>query len=186
MVKSCLKKLVGGIDLFSDKMGQIVKYLILALIFVLCYEVVSRYVFNRPTVWALETSKMLFGTIGAMCWGYTLKIGGHVRVDVFYTMFSKKGKAIIDVVMTLLFLFPFEAVLIYTGYKWAFFALKTNERMIDSSWMPPSAPFRFVLAVGFTFFFIQTIAEFIRNLYFLITGEELIERDENYGKEELV
>ncbi|MDA3959107.1 TRAP transporter small permease subunit [Oceanispirochaeta sp.] len=186
MVKEIIKKFVTGIDKMSDFMGQVVKYLILVLIFVLCFEVVSRYVFDKPTIWAMETSKMVFGAIGSLCWGYTLKIGGHVRVDLFYTMFSKKWKAIVDVTLTALFLLPIELILIYTGYKWAFFALKVNERMVDSSWLPPSAPFRFVLAIGFTLFFIQTIAEIIKDIYFLIMKESLIEVDDTNKKEVLI
>jgi len=186
MITDLIKKTVTGIDKMSDLMGQLVKYLILVLIFVLCYEVIARYVFDKPTIWAMETSKMVFGAIGSLCWGYTLKIGGHVRVDLFYTLFSKKWKAIVDVSLTALFLFPIELILIYTGYKWAFFALKVNERMVDSSWLPPSAPFRFVLAIGFTLFFIQTIAEFIKSVYFLITKDNLIEVDDTYKKEVLI
>jgi TRAP-type mannitol/chloroaromatic compound transport system permease small subunit len=186
MVTNIIKKIVTGIDKMSDVMGHIVKYLILVLIFVLCYEVISRYVFDKPTIWAMETSKMVFGAIGSLCWGYTLKIGGHVRVDLFYTLFSKKWKAIVDVALTILLLIPIEIILIYTGFKWAFFALRVNERMVDSSWLPPSAPFRFVLAIGFTLFFIQTIAEIIKDLYFLITKESLIEVDETNTKEVLI
>ncbi len=170
----------------SDVIAQFVKYLILCLIFVLIYEVVARYVFNKPTIWALETSQMIFGAIGALCWGYTLKIGGHVRVDVFYTMFSEKWKAIVDVAMTLLFLFPIQYILIHSGIKWTLFALKVNERMVDSSWLPPSWPFRLVLAIGFTLFFIQTVSELVKNVYFIIKGNRLIEANSEYVKEGLV
>jgi TRAP-type mannitol/chloroaromatic compound transport system permease small subunit len=174
MVVSTLRRLVSFIDALSMKVGQAVKYLIPVLIFVLFYEVVARYVFNRPTIWVLETSMMVFGSIGALCWGYTLKIGGHVRVDVFYSMLSKWWKTLIDVVFTLLFLFPFQLILIKTGIKWSLFAVKTGEKMVESSWMPPSAPFRIVLTIGFILFFIQGISEFIKNFYFLVRKEDLI------------
>ncbi len=175
MVDSTLRRLVSGIDAMSMKVGHVVKYLIPILIFVLFYEVVSRYIFDRPTIWVLETSMMLFGSIGALCWGYTLKIGGHVRVDVFYTMLSKWWKAFIDVTLTLLFLFPFQILLIRTGVKWAILAVRTGEKMVESSWLPPSAPFRIVLAVGFILFFIQGISEFIKNLYYLVHKKDLIQ-----------
>jgi len=177
MFVTMLKRLVSFIDALSMKVGHAVKYLIPVLIFVLFYEVVSRYVFNRPTIWVLETSMMIFGSIGALCWGYTLKIGGHVRVDVFYSMLSKRGKAIIDVVLTLLFLFPFQLILIKTGIKWSLFALKTGEKMVESSWLPPTAPFRIVLTIGFILFFIQAVSEFIKNFYFLVRKEDLIQTE---------
>jgi len=175
MFVSKLRRFVGGIDALSMKVGHLVKYLVPLLIAVLAFEVISRYVFNKPTIWALETSMMVFGAIGALCWGYTLKIGGHVRVDVFYTMFSPWWKAFVDVALTLALLIPFQAILIYTGIKWALFALKTGEKMVDSSWLPPSAPFRIVLAIGFILFFIQTLSELTKNLYFLVKKEPLLQ-----------
>lgn len=186
MFSSALRKITLTIDRMSDIVAHFVKYLILVLIFVLIYEVAARYIFNKPTVWALETSMMVFGAIGALCWGYTLKIGGHVRVDVFYTMLSKKWKAIIDVVMTLIFLFPIQYILIHSGIKWTLFALKTGEKMVESSWLPPSWPFRMVLTIGFILFFIQTVAELTKNLYFIIKGSDLIEAQSEYVKEGLV
>jgi TRAP-type mannitol/chloroaromatic compound transport system permease small subunit len=174
MFVSLLRRLVSFIDALSMKVGHAVKYLIPALILVLFFEVVSRYVFNKPTIWVLETSMMIFGSIGALCWGYTLRIGGHVRVDVFYTMLSKWWKSFIDVVLTLLFLFPFQLILIKTGIKWSLFAMKTGEKMVESSWLPPTAPFRIVLTIGFILFFIQAISEFIKNSYYLVRKEDLI------------
>jgi TRAP-type mannitol/chloroaromatic compound transport system permease small subunit len=174
MFVSGLRRLVSFIDALSMKVGHVVKYLIPVLITILFYEVVSRYVFDRPTIWALESSMMVFGAIGALCWGYTLKIGGHVRVDVFYSKLSRRGKAVIDVILTLLFLFPFQLILIRTGIKWSFFALKTGEKMVESSWLPPTAPFRIVLTVGFILFFIQGISEFIKNFYYLVRKEDLV------------
>lgn len=174
MSVSLLRRFVSFVDALSMKVGHVVKYLIPALIFVLFFEVVSRYVFDKPTIWALETSMMIFGSIGSLCWGYTLKIGGHVRVDVFYTMLSKWWKAFIDVLLTLAFLFPFQVILIRTGIKWSLFALKTGEKLVESSWLPPSAPFRIVLTIGFILFFIQGVSEFVKNLYYLVRKEDLI------------
>ncbi len=186
MFPSALGKIIGTIDRMSDVVAHLVKYLILVLIFVLIYEVAARYIFNKPTVWALETSMMVFGAIGALCWGYTLKIGGHVRVDVFYTMLSNRWKAIIDVAMTLIFLFPIQYILIHSGIKWTLFALKTGEKMVESSWLPPSWPFRAVLTVGFILFFIQTVSELTKDVYFIVKGKRLIETQSEYAKEGLV
>ncbi len=177
MFVTVLRRIVTCIDATSMKVGHAVKYLIPALIFVLFFEVVSRYVFGRPTIWALETSMMIFGSIGALCWGYTLKIGGHVRVDVFYTMLPKWWKAFVDVALTLLFLFPFQLILIRTGIKWSLFALKTGEKMVESSWLPPTAPFRIVLTAGFILFFVQAVSEFAKNLYYLARREDLIQAE---------
>nr|MQY77855.1 TRAP transporter small permease subunit [Bacteroidota bacterium] len=131
-----MKKIVQVINSISEFTGQVVKFLVVALIIVLCCEVVSRYVFNNPTIWALETAKMLMGTFGACGWGYTYLYDGHVRVDVLYAHLSRRGKAWINVIMSIIFLFPICIILISAGTKWAVFSWKAGEKMVESSWLP--------------------------------------------------
>jgi len=169
-----MKKLVQIINSISEFTGQLVKFLVVLLIIVLCYEVISRYAFNRPTIWALETSKMLMGTFGALGWAYTYLYDGHVRVDVFYSKLSRLGKAWINVIMSIIFLFPICIILISSGIRWAVFAWKFGEKMVESSWLPPAAPFRSVLVVGFILFALQSVSKFIEELYFLVRKRELL------------
>jgi TRAP-type mannitol/chloroaromatic compound transport system permease small subunit len=169
-----MKKLVQIINSISEFTGQLVKFLVVALIIVLCYEVISRYAFNRPTIWALETSKMLMGTFGACGWAYTYLYDGHVRVDVFYSKLSRTGRAWIDVVFSIVFLFPICAILISAGIRWAAFSWKFGEKMVESSWLPPAAPFRTLLVFGFCLFTLQSLSKFIQDLYFLIRKRELL------------
>jgi TRAP-type mannitol/chloroaromatic compound transport system permease small subunit len=169
-----MKKMVLFINGLSEIAGQIVKFLLLALIVVLCYEVVSRYVFDNPTNWALETSKMLMGTFGAFGWAYTFLHEGHVRVDVFYARFSRMKQALVNVIMSIIFLFPICIILISSGMRWAVFSWKVGEKMVESSWLPPAAPFRTVIAAAFIIFTLQSIAKFVQELYFLIRKRELL------------
>lgn len=168
------RSLVGGISRLTDGVGFIVKYLVLALIIVLFTEVVSRYLFNSPTYWALETSKMLLGVIGTWGWAYTHKLEGHVRVDVLYSLLSRRGRAVIDVVLSLLFLFPLVYVMIYAGTKRAIRSWETGERMVESNWLPPAAPFRTLLVIGFGLFALQCIARFLCDLYALVKNRDLV------------
>jgi len=169
-----MKKFLLFINSLSELAGQAVKFLMMALVFVLCYEVVSRYVFNNPTKWALETSKMLMGTFGAFGWSYTYLHEGHVRVDVLYIRFSRKVKALVNVIFSIIFLFPICIILLTSGIKWAIFSWKVGEKMVESSWLPPAAPFRTVLVAAFILFTLQSIAKFTQELYFLIRKRELL------------
>jgi len=169
-----MKKLVRTINSISEFTGQVVKFLVVALIIVLCYEVISRYAFNRPTIWALETSKMLMGTFGACGWAYTYLYDRHVRVDVLYAKFSRRKQAWINVIMSIIFLFPICIILISAGIRWTVFSWKFGEKMVESSWLPPAAPFRTVLVVGFILFTLQSVSKFIEELYFIIRKRELL------------
>src|SRR5665648_354112 len=170
-----MKEFVQVINSISEFVGQVIKFLVLGLIIVLCYEVISRYVFNKPTIWALETSKMLMGIFGGgIGWAYTYLHEGHVRVDVFYSHFSRSIKAWVNVCLSIIFLFPICAILISSGIKWLAFSLRLGEKMVESSWLPPAAPFRAVLVAGFSLFALQGISQFIQELYFIIRKRELL------------
>jgi len=161
------------IDSISEGMGKAIQWACVALVIVLCYEVTARYGFNAPTIWAHETSCMLGGAIVALGWAYTHKHHGHVRVDVFYTHLSPRGKAITDVVGALLFLFPLLIVLIYAAADQVWFSWSMGEKLIESYWYPPAYPIRTVLVLGLSLFALQGMAQFIRDLYVLIRNKPL-------------
>ena len=169
-----IRKIVAFINTISQGTGHVIKYLIIALILVLTIEVTARYVFDKPTIWVLETSKMLLGIIGTWGWAYTHKHHGHVRVDILYMLFTRRMQALVDVVLSVLMLFPLVFVLVNIGTGWAVRAWVTGEKMVESSWLPPAAPFRTLLVVGFVLFALQCIAQFLCDLYVVIKNKELI------------
>jgi len=166
-----MKIILRIIDTISEYIGKIFLWLAVALIFVLAYETIARYVFNAPTRWVYETSYMIGGVFAVMAWSYVHKHRGHVRVDLIYTHLSPRGQAIIDVVCSVIFLIPFLIVLIYGGYSGASFAWKSHEKLIESSWLPPSGPVKTAIYIGFCFFTLQALAQFFRDLYLLIRSK---------------
>jgi len=166
-----MKAIIKTIETISEYTGKSVHWLCIALVLVLTYDTVARYVFNAPPVWAYETSWMIGATMAVMGWSYTHRHHGHIRVDVFYTRLSHRGKAIIDVVCSLIFLFPLLAVLLYSSSSFTMFAWKMNQKLVESSWMPPATPILALIAVGIYLFTLQCIAQFMRDVYQLIRGK---------------
>ena len=89
--------LLRFLDRMTGTTGAMVAWLVIPLIFASCYEVVSRYVFDAPTVWAFEVGYMVMGTHFLIGMAYTLRQDAHVRVDFFYGQLSAKKRALIDV-----------------------------------------------------------------------------------------
>jgi TRAP-type mannitol/chloroaromatic compound transport system permease small subunit len=54
-----MKKMLGIIDSISQWNARIFQWLTVALILLLSFEVMMRYVFNRPTIWVMQTSMMV-------------------------------------------------------------------------------------------------------------------------------
>lgn len=156
------------IDAISRWTGLSAKWLCLALVLIGAYDVIMRYAFNAPTVWAYETCVMLGGAIYALGWSYSHLHKSHVRVDIFYIRLSPRGKAFIDTFGALIFFFPIMAVLIKTSISWTWTSWVNQEVMIETYWYPPAAPFRTVITLGICLFTIQGLAQFIRDSYFLM------------------
>ena len=168
-----MRNIVRVIDNISEYTGMIVRWACLALVLVLCFEVSARYVFNAPTMWSFETASMLGGTIAVLGWSYTHKHGGHVRVDVFYTHLSPRGKAILDVALTLLFFFPLLFSLTYIAWDRMWFSWSMGEVMARSNWYPITGPIRTVVVLGLFLFALQGVAQFLRDLYRLTRNQQL-------------
>ena len=72
-------------------------------VFVYYYEVLARFVFNSPTNWVHESMFLMFGMQYMLSGAYAYREDQHVRVDVFYSKFSPRGKAIADIVTSVFF-----------------------------------------------------------------------------------
>lgn len=78
-----------------------------------------------------------------------------------------------DIICSLIMFFPLMTVMLALAVKWALKAWKINEVMFTSFWYPPAAPYRTIFAIGLLLLIFQGIARFIRDVFFLIKGEEI-------------
>ena len=154
--------LLGLIDRLSEAVGKGAGFLIVILALTVCYDVVKRYLFDQPTVWAQELSAMMFGTFIILGGAYTAKDQKHVNMDILYSRFSKRGRAILDIITFFVLTLPFLGVLLWKGGEGAWRSLATLEH--DSSqWGPPLYPFRIMLPLGALLFLLQAAAKLVRD-----------------------
>ena len=163
-----LRRFLAFIDSVNERIGSVAWFLIPILMLVVVYEVVARYAFKSPTIWAFEVDGFLLITIAALGGGWTLLHRGHVNVDIVYGRFSTRGKAIIDIV-TFSIVFSVMFILIR---EFTVMALKSlaNREVSQSIWAPPLYPIKFLAVVGIFFMFLQCFAKFARDLVTAVTG----------------
>ena len=101
-----MRRVLKVIDNTNEQMGRVFRWGLVVLVLIVSYEVMARYVFGAPTRWSYETDMMLSGTVYALAWAYALRHKAHVRIDLFYSRLSPRGKAIIDVIGALIAFFP--------------------------------------------------------------------------------
>ncbi len=150
-----LLKIAKGIDVLNEWVGRGVAWVTLGLVLVIFVDVVMRYMFRTSFVFTQELEWHLFAFIFLIGAGYTLLHDGHVRVDVLYQRLGTKGKAWINLVGVLLFLFPGCIMIIVTSFKFVY----TSWAIMEGSPDPGGVPFRFIvkgtLPVGFFLLLLQ-------------------------------
>lgn len=157
-----VNRLLSIIDAISEWSGKLVSWLVLVLTMVLGYEIVMRYVFNAPTKWSFDISYMIGGSYFILGEAYTLLKKKHVRIDIFYSRFSPRKKALVDILFYLLFFFPLWGGLLYVLIPYVSLSWELGERSMQGYWMPVIYPFKTVMPVAIFLFLLQGIAEFIR------------------------
>ena len=165
-----IKRLLKTIDAINDWIGNLLSYFLFAFFALLFIEVILRYFFNSPTVWANELAQMLFGTYAILGGGYILLIGGHVNVDIVYSRFSVKTRAAIDIVTSLLF-FLFCGMLFIYGGSLAWDSLSRFEHS-QSAWNPPLYPVKLMIPLAAALLILQGITKLIRDCLILIGKDD--------------
>lgn len=164
-----MKTLLRIFDKLSGNFGILAGWIILPLIFATVYEVFSRYVLDSPTIWAYEIGYMATGANFLLGTAFALRERAHIRIDVFYSHFRERTKALIDV---LGYLFLFLPVGIWLSYRLGFYALdafQSGEGSGESAWNPVIWPFRLIFFTGFAVLSLQALVECIR-AFRVLTG----------------
>lgn len=158
------------IDRLTGATGILGAWLVAPLVVAGCYEVIARYVFGSPTIWAFEMGYMLTGANFLLGMGYALREQAHIRIEIFYQLFSPRTRAIIDSLSYALIAVPICSWLAFGLYEYAMGAYLSSETSGFSAWNPLIWPFRVTFALGFAVLALQALAELIRCYWILRDG----------------
>jgi TRAP-type mannitol/chloroaromatic compound transport system permease small subunit len=168
MTFASLNALADRIDRLNMAVGRAVAWLALVVVLLEFTLVVARYVFSLGSIWVTETVIYAHATLFMLAAAWTLKAGGHVRVDVFYAEASPRAKAIVDLVGSLLLLLPFTAVLIWLSVPYAARSWEILERSQESSGLPLVFVLKTLIPLFAALMALQGLAQAIRAIVVLI------------------
>ena len=159
-----LLRLARGIDRFSEWTGRLVYWLVLAMVLIGAYNAVVRYVVPElSSNMYLELQWYLFALVFLLGAAYTLRHDAHVRVDVLYGRLSRKGRAWVNVLGTLLFLLPFCALMLWTSWPAVVNSWAVREVSPDPGGLP-RYPIKTMILVGFAFLALQGVSLLIKEI----------------------
>ncbi|MCP5515129.1 MAG: TRAP transporter small permease subunit [Spirochaetales bacterium] len=165
-----IRKVLKFIDNLSETAGSVGKWFALLLVAAGTFETISRHVFGSPTIWAYDTLSMAGGTLYLLGASYDYLHNAHTRVDLIYSRFSPRIRALIDMVASLFLFFPLVTVMFWYSLKWTIKAWKINEVMFNSFWYPPAGPYRTVFTLGLFLLVLQGLAKLVRDVYLFVGG----------------
>ena len=164
-----MEKVFQTIESISEWSGKIFSFVIYGGIAMLVFEVIARYFFNSPTVWAHGYTQRIFGSYFVMIGAFTLIKGAHVRVDILYIKFPYRVRALLDILNYSLLLI-WSMVLVKEGIF--FFLNSWSIREADEMALAhPVYPVKFLLVVGVSLIFLQGLSNLIQSIIKLIKGE---------------
>lgn len=159
------------IDTFNTWIARVVSAMLPAMVCVLVLEIIARGVFSKSVLWTYDVSIFLFGYSGLLAGAYVQKLNAHINVDILYSRLSPRGKALVDVITYFLIIY-FLVLIITNTWKPAIYSLKIHETS-PTPWAPPIGHYKLIIPVASFLLLSQTLANWIRNLYFLIKNKEL-------------
>jgi TRAP-type C4-dicarboxylate transport system permease small subunit len=115
----------NGLDKLLARVSEMLSYLFVFTVIISFYEVLSRYLFDSPTIWVHETASFIGGSLFVIGGAYALATDKHVRVVLLYDIVSQKTRHYLNLFHHIAGLF-FSGMLVYGAYQ-----------MVANSWFTP-------------------------------------------------
>lgn len=165
-----MERFLSAIDKLNKWVGTIMSFVVLVVIGITLFEVIGRFVFNRPTTWAHETTALVFGFYFIMGGGYILLNKAHIRVDILWSRLSLRKRAIVDLI-TCGFGFLFLGMLLRFSVRMALESVQLLEHS-GTPFNPPLYPAKICLVIGVALILLQLVVKTIRDLHLAVRGAE--------------
>ncbi len=161
---------VRTVDAMSDYVGYLAASLVFFMGGVLLFDAVMRNLVKMPVHWAVELTQFTLAAYYFMGGPFTLKNGEHVRMDLWYSTLTERGKAKVDLVTVWCLIF-YLGVLLIGSISSLQYAIATNEKRF-SIWNPSVIPIKALLTVCLVLMLLQAFALVFKHIATL-RGETL-------------
>ncbi len=164
-----LLRTAEAIDALNTLIGRSMIWLILVCCLTSALAATLRYVFDWGSNALLEAQWFMFGLVFLFCASWTLREGGHVRIDIVYTKLPPVARIWIDIIGGLLFLLPVCLLIVVDSWYFFLISYQTNEGSSNPGgliWWP----IKLAIPIAFVLLSLQGLAETIKNIA-VLTGD---------------
>ena len=152
------------IDSLNEGIGRLISWLTLFMVLLTFTVVILRYAFDIGWVAMQESVIYLHSLVFMLGAAYTLKNGGHVRVDIIYQRCSRKARAWIDCLGTLLLLMPVAVFIFSSSWDYVLDSWAIQEGSRNSGGIPAVYLLKTSILIMAALLILQGTAIIMRNL----------------------
>ena len=131
-----LTGLVNSIERLTVAVGRAASWCALVVVLLGFAVVLMRYALGFGSIWLQETIIYAHAALFLLTAAWTLRDGGHVRVDVFYATATPRTRALVDLGGALLLLLPFAIALFWFSLPYVSRSWAILERSRETSGLP--------------------------------------------------
>src|SRR6478672_6744592 len=155
-------RVAAAIDRVNTAVGRAASWCALAIVLIGFAVVLMRYVLGIGSIWLQEAILYAHAALFLLAAAWTLRDGGHVRVDVFYADASPRAKAWIDLLGALLLLLPFCLAIIWFSLPYVERSWVILERSRESSGLPLVFLLKMLIPAFALLLALQGVAQIVR------------------------
>ena len=168
-------RLINAIDKTTSLVGNVVSWLTTIMVIAVVAVVITRYFLQVGSIALQESVTYLHAMIFLLGIAYTLKHGGHVRVDIFYRQFSPRRKALVDFCGGLFFLVPVSILIFYSSWDYVIASWAIGETSAENNGLPFIYLLKTLMILMPATLLLQGVAEILKSLLILIDQPDSVE-----------
>lgn len=149
------------IDALNERIGHAANWLVLAACVISAGNALMRYGFSLSSNAWLEIQWYLFAGMVMLGAANTLRINGHVRVDVFYSHYSERTRLWLDLLGGVLFLLPMAVIIGWLSWPLFINSYQVGEVSGNAGGLL-RWPVKILIPLGFLLLTLQGVSEIIK------------------------
>lgn len=155
--------IVKYIETITKYVSALTATILASLVILVVYDATNRYLFSEGSTALQELEWHFFDVVILLSIAYALQYDAHVRVDIFYDKFSLKTQYFINIITTLLFIFPLSFLIIYIGIGFVEMSFVQNEASSDPGGLKYRWIVKSLMPLSFLLLALQALKELLND-----------------------
>ena len=158
-----MQPLIDNIERFIDWCGRTVSWLTLLMVIVTFIVVVLRYVFDVGWIALQESITYMHALVFLAGASWAMQQEAHVRVDIFYSRFSARTKAWVDLLGSLLLLLPVMVFVVLISWEYVADSWGVLEGSREAGGLPAVFLLKSLIIVMAVMLILQAVVQIVRS-----------------------